>query len=506
MRIIQTASYAEMSHTAAVLILNQLLEKPDTVLGLATGHTPSGLYRELISTHAELGIDLSRLHFFHLDEYLGFTPDHAEAMAYYLQQHLLDPLAIPAGHRHFVPAAAPDAAAACAAYDAEIAAFGGIDLQILGIGNNGHIAFNEPGTPFSVATHVAELSASTREANARYFRAGNTPAAAMTMGPRSILQAKSILLLAAGAAKAEAVRAMLQQPVDESCPASVLRYHADVTLILDREAAAALSWPLSDFEPLPLQVFTPEFTRLGAGKTALIAAPHPDDASISCGGTLARLQRQGCRLHFVSMSSGHRADIPDTASPAERTAVRMQEGRHEAAVFAADFTPLNLPFYDAYYVPSREDVTRLVALFEQVRPDLVFSTSPLDRHPAHRASAMIVREALREYSKGPGQPELWYYEGPWYLFERDDFNAVVTFSQADLELKMRGVQAHVSQISRKRYDLAAEALSRFRAITVPESRLSGFGSGLQDVGDHIEVFQRLILTPAPSHQTDHRTP
>ncbi|MEZ0374858.1 MAG: glucosamine-6-phosphate deaminase [Candidatus Sericytochromatia bacterium] len=494
MRIIQTADYAEMSHTAAILILSQMLEKPDYVLGLATGHTPSGLYRELVRTEQNLGIELDRLHCFHLDEYLGLSPDDPESMACYLRRHLFEPLGVPAAQRHYVPAVSADPEAACRAYEAEMISIGGIDLQILGIGSNGHIAFNEPGTRFDLGTHVAKLSESTRAANARYFSAGVTPEAAMTMGPRTIMQARQILILAAGASKARAVCRMLQEPVSEDCPASVLRFHPDVTVILDREAASGLHWPLPHFKPLPLQVYTNDYDKLGEGETVLIAAPHPDDASIGCGGTLARLKRQGCQLHFVSMSSGHRADIPDTTFE-ERVAMRMQEGKSEAEVFASSFTPLNLPFYDHHYMPARRDMASLVALMEQIQPDYVFSTSPRDRHPAHRASALIVQEALREYRKGPGRPELWCYEGPWYLFERDDFNTVVTFSPEDLDLKLKGVQAHHSQVSRKRYDLASEALARFRAITVPESRLSSFGSGLQDVGEHIEVFQRLVLEP-----------
>ncbi len=492
MRIIQTSSYDELSHTAAILILNQLLEKPDFVLGLATGHTPSGLYRELVATYRSLGIDLSGVHCFHLDEYLGLSPDNPESMASYLRTNLLEPLGIDLAARHFVPADSKMPEAACKQYEAEINGFGGIDLQILGIGANGHIAFNEPGTAFELGTHIAQLSDSTRQANARYFANGETPAAAMTMGPRSILQARQILLLAAGAGKAEAVRQMLQDPVSEDCPASVLRYHPDVTLIVDREAASAIQWPLARFKALPLEVWTDEQTLPAQIQTAMVAAPHPDDASIGCGGTLARLRRQGCQIHFVSMSSGHRADIPDSTKES-RIELRINEGRQEAEVFAGDFTPLNLPFYDHAYMPGRQDVLKTVALLEKIQPQIVLSTSPQDRHPCHRASALIIQEALREYQPQGQRAELWCYEGPWYLFERDDFNTVIEFNAHDLDHKMRGVQAHDSQISRKRYDLSAEALARFRAITVPESRLSSFGTALTDVGEHIEVFQRLVV-------------
>ncbi|MGV3524210.1 MAG: 6-phosphogluconolactonase [Candidatus Sericytochromatia bacterium] len=497
MRIIQTANYERLSQTAALLILNALLEKPQFVLGLATGHTPSGLYRALVEAQREMELDLSQMHCFHLDEYIGLGPQDPESMAAYLCEHLLNPLGLAESQCHFVPATAADPASAGAAYDAELAAAGGIDLQILGIGSNGHIAFNEPGTPFDLGTHVAALSEATRTANARYFASGETPAQALSMGPRSILQARQIVLLAAGESKAEAVRQMLLDPVSEDCPASVLRFHPDVTLILDHAAAAGLPFPLPAPQVLPLEVYarTRELLPRQPFKV-LVAAPHPDDASIGCGGTLSRLRSAGAELHFVSMTSGHRADIPDTTRE-ERVVLRAQEGANEARAFGGAFTPLNLPFYEHHYIPGTPDLAAMDALLEAVQPDWIFSTSPQDRHPAHRASALIVSEAVQVYARRRQLPtELWFYEGPWYLFERDDFNTVVELTASDLWLKLQGVAAHVSQVGRKRYDLAAKALAEFRAITVPESRLSSFGSDVQDLGSHVEVFRRLALRSA----------
>lgn len=492
MRIIQTANYEQMSQTAAILILNEVLEKNHLVLGLATGHTPSGLYRALVNARAELGLDPVRLSCFHLDEYLGLTPHDQESMAHYLVEHLLDPMGIPHGQRHFVPAADQAPEQACALYEQEIAEAGGIDLQILGIGSNGHIAFNEPGTPFELTTHVANLSAETRETNARYFASGQTPAQAMTMGPRSIMQARQVILLASGAGKADAIAAMLNGPLSEDCPASLLRLHPHLTLVLDHEAAAGLSFPLPGFQPLGLEVYPSAFNLPNSCERVLVAAPHPDDASISCGGTLARLQKAGSRLHLVSMSSGHRADIPNTTQ-AMRVQIREAEGLLEAQRLNAAFTPLNLPFYEKGYMPGSEDISRFLALLEDFQPTAVFSTSPQDRHPAHRASALIVQEAVHQYVVRHQRPlEIWFYEGPWYVFERDDFNTVVELQPDELTLKMLGVLSHQSQVQRKRYDLAAEALARFRAITVPESRLASFGGGqATELGDHLELFQRV---------------
>lgn len=283
---------------------------------------------------------------------------------------------------------------------------------------------------------------------------------------------------------------MLCGPLDESCPASILRLHPAVTLVLDQEAASALELPLQSFCSEPLATYQIGVEMPTNCQRVLVAAPHPDDASIGCGGTLARLHKQGSQLHLVSMSSGHRAEIPGT-SQGERVAIREAEGRQEALRLQADFTALNLPFYERGYMPSSEDIQLLLDLLVAFEPTVVFSTSVNDRHPAHRASALIVQEAVKRYQQETGQMlEIWFYEGPWYLFERDDFNTVVQLRPDEITLKMLGVQSHDSQVSRKRYDLAAESLARFRAITVPESRLSGFGETL-DLDDHVEIFERV---------------
>ena len=499
MRIIQTTDYQEMSRTAALLILNLLLENPQAVIGLATGHTPTGLYREWVLARYSLGIAMNKLHFCHLDEYLGLESDHPESMAAILRQQLIQPLGIKPERIHYMPGSASDPQQACQDYENLIQSLGGLDLQILGIGQNGHIAFNEPGTPFNQQTHVTPLSPSTRKANASYFSGGQTPEQAMTLGPATIMSARRILLLASGSNKASAIQNMLEGPLDENCPASLLRFHPNAILVLDREAAARLSpvtlHPADHYHPAPLSVFTQHTPLLETRQRILVCAPHPDDASISCGGTLARLKAEGHELLFASMTTGHRADMPGTTR-AQRIQQRQAEAEAEAAIFDSQALGLELDFYERGYYPSSADVTRIRSLVDQFRPHLVFSASEDDRHPAHRMSALLLREALQQHVQASGQPlQLWSCEGPWFLFARDDFNTVVELDERHLELKMAGIQAHHSQISRKRYDLAAEALARFRAITTPESRLSSFGSELQPLGEAIEVFHRVELRP-----------
>jgi glucosamine-6-phosphate deaminase len=499
MRIIQTTDFQEMSRTAALLILNLLLNNPQAVIGLATGHTPKGLYREWVLARYSLGIAMNGLHFCHLDEYLGLGSDHPESMAAILRQQLIQPLGITPDRIHYMPGTAEDPEQACREYEALIAQLGGLDLQILGIGQNGHIAFNEPGTPFDQHAHVTTLSPSTRKANASAFSNKETPAQAMTLGPATIMGSRRILLMASGSSKATAIQNMLEGPLDENCPATLLRFHPNATLVLDREAAAKLSpatlQPAEYNHPIPLSVFAKTTPLLDSPQRILVCAPHPDDASISCGGTLARLKQEGHELLFISMTTGHRADIPGTDRE-QRIVLRQQESEAEAALFDSQALGLELDFYERGYCPSSADVTRIRSVLSTFKPTLVFSASEEDRHPAHRMSALLLKEALMQHVQNTGQSlQLWSYEGPWFLFARDDFNTVVELEESHLALKLAGIQAHRSQIVRKRYDQAAESLARFRAITTPESRLSSFGSELQNVGEAIEVFQRVELRP-----------
>lgn len=237
-------SFAEASRAAADLVAERVLADPRAVLGVATGSTPSLLYRELAERVAVGVLDFSGVSAFALDEYVGIAPGHPESYRAVLDREVRLPLGLRAVHVPDGTRAADERAGRD--YDAAIRASGGVDLQILGIGGNGHIGFNEPGTPHDVGTHVVRLERSTREANARFFdgRVDLVPESAITQGIATILSARSLVLLASGAAKADALARALLGPVDVDCPASALQGHPDVTVLLDREAAAALG-PLS---------------------------------------------------------------------------------------------------------------------------------------------------------------------------------------------------------------------------------------------------------------------
>ena len=226
---------------AAALFAACVIAKPQAVLGLATGSTPIPTYQKMAELYRTGAVDFSGVTTFNLDEYVGLNHEHEQSYYAFMMKNLFEHINVPHSRIHVLSGIAADPAAECRAYEECIAAAGGIDLQILGIGRNGHIAFNEPSDSFPPVTHVVELTESTIEANTRFFSSSDeVPRQALSMGIGSIMKAKSIVLIATGSDKAQAVKAMVDGPVTPRCPASVLQLHPSVTLMLDSDAAALL--------------------------------------------------------------------------------------------------------------------------------------------------------------------------------------------------------------------------------------------------------------------------
>ena len=240
MKIIIAKNYEELSERAAEIMLGVVKQNPKAVLGLATGTTPLGLYAKMISDHMENGTDYSQIRTVNLDEYKGLPKTHEQSYAYFMKKNLFEGLGIPDENTNIENGMATDTEEECARYDALLEKLPR-DIQLLGLGSNGHIAFNEPGTPFGSGTHVVTLAESTVKDNARLFEdISEVPRKAFTMGIKQIMQAKKVLILASGSNKAEAVYKMVKGTVTESVPASVLQLHPDCILIADEAAARKL--------------------------------------------------------------------------------------------------------------------------------------------------------------------------------------------------------------------------------------------------------------------------
>ena len=237
MRIIRAKDYNELSRQAANINTAQVILKPDCGLGLATGSSPVGTYRQLVEWHKKGDLDFAAVRTVNLDEYVGLSADHDQSYAWFMRHNLFDHVNINLSNTNIPNGLDPDADRECARYDRVIRSMGGIDLQLLGLGPNGHIGFNEPCDEFIPGTHCVELTETTVDANARFFATRDeVPRKAYTMGIRDIMQAKMVLMVANGKNKAQAVKDCFFGPITPKAPGSILQMHPNFTLVADEEA------------------------------------------------------------------------------------------------------------------------------------------------------------------------------------------------------------------------------------------------------------------------------
>ena len=241
MRIYKAKDYKDMSRKAANIISAQVIMKPNCVLGLATGSTPIGTYDQLVEWYIKGDLDFSEVTTVNLDEYKGLPRTNDQSYYYFMHQHLFDRVNIDPERTNVPNGMEPDAEKECGRYEELIRSLGGVDLQLLGLGHNGHIGFNEPGEAFEKETHCVDLTESTIEANKRFFAsADDVPKQAYTMGIKTIMQAKKILIVVNGENKADIVERAFFGPVTPEVPASILQLHNDVTLVGDKAALAKI--------------------------------------------------------------------------------------------------------------------------------------------------------------------------------------------------------------------------------------------------------------------------
>jgi len=242
MEVIIQPDSAAASALAARIVGQRIAQKPDTVLGLATGRTPLRLYEELVRLHGKEGLDFSRAASFNLDEYVGLAPDHPASYRAFMEEHLFSRINLPADRAHVPSGRTADIPAECIGYEEKIAADGGIDLQILGIGIEGHIGFNEPTSSLASRTRIKTLTEETRQENAAFFGGDDkVPHHVITMGIGTIMESRTCLLLAFGKKKAEPIARAVEGPITAMVPASILQMHPDAKIILDEDAASMLA-------------------------------------------------------------------------------------------------------------------------------------------------------------------------------------------------------------------------------------------------------------------------
>lgn len=240
MKVIITENYEEMSKKASEILVSIVKNNPNAILGLATGSSPIGTYQNMIKDHKENGTSYKNVHTVNLDEYVGLTADHNQSYAYFMRTNLFDGLDIDLKNTNLPCGSAKDLQAECDRYNALLENYKQ-DVQVLGLGSNGHIGFNEPNTPFDSVTHLVDLTENTIKDNSRLFASiDEVPRQALSMGIKNIMNAKSILMVVSGKNKAEAVKGMVKGEITPALPASVLQLHPFVTVICDKEAGSLL--------------------------------------------------------------------------------------------------------------------------------------------------------------------------------------------------------------------------------------------------------------------------
>ena len=241
MVLIEAKDYKDMSRKAANIISAQVIMKPHAVLGLATGSTPVGAYKQLVEWYNKGDLDFANVTSVNLDEYKGLDPDNDQSYRYFMNTNLFDHVNIDKARTYVPNGLEEDSEKACADYNEIIRSVGGIDIQLLGIGGNGHIGFNEPGEAFEKETHCVDLTESTIKANARFFESmDEVPKQAYTMGIKNIMQARKVLLIVSGEGKAEILDKVLYGPVTPQVPASILQLHNDLTVVADEAAMSVI--------------------------------------------------------------------------------------------------------------------------------------------------------------------------------------------------------------------------------------------------------------------------
>ena len=470
--VIPADNEPNVQQKVATMVLGRLLEKPDLVISVFAGTPAFGLYRALVERATAERVDVSQARFVVLDELV--TPDGSAPFHALLKSLLFDPLKIPDRNvLWFNPAADPVAEAS--RISTRLAA-GGIDLCLLSVDSRGHIGFHTAGSAHDTRAGLVAVENRERWKTDRAF----------SLGMKDLEAADTILLFSSGLASAAIIHELVEGTLPPSRPASLLQRHNRVILVADVESLSRLEKPTS-LAGMQSGLYIVDHSNLPTGRSVLVVSPHPDDAPISLGGTMAMLSAQN-RLTTAIMTTGHRAHILGKRRD-ERIALRESEVVRESRYLGTTPRFLRLPFYERNYEITEPDLEQTLALLEELRPDWVFMPQSRDAHPAHIASRQVALESLKRYRKTAARAvDVWTFEGPWSLFGKDEFQAVVSIPPEAFERKLQAIRCHESQLERTPYDVAADALARMRASLVPESALAGFGKVPPRLEPFVEIF------------------
>ena len=472
--LIPARDESNIEQKLVTLILAAVTQKPDLILSVFAGTPAFGVYRLLVNRARLEVVDFSRVRFVVFDELI--IPGGAAPFRTVLEERLFTPLSIPPDNVVAYNPARPaeEEAKRVSSWLSVV----GIDIAMLSVDSRGHIGFHGANSNLDSQAGVLRVENAERWGTAQAF----------SLGLADLRKAARIMLFAAGRNLAEIVQRLTEGSFDPTTPISVLQRHADVTLIADGGALTRIE-QTDRIHGFYSGFFILDAESSPSGRRILVVSPHPDDAPISLGGAMAMLGQQN-RVVTAVMCTGHRSFIYGTQR-SERIAIREAEVTAESRTLGVEPRFLRLPFYDSNYETSEEDIARTMELLEEIDPDWVFVPHQKDTHPAHMASRRVALESLRRHVAGTRKVvEEWDYEGPWALFNRGEFNTIVTVPRLSFERKLQAIRAHASQLARTPYDVAAESLARLRSALVPESELAGFGARPPRLDAWLELFYR----------------
>ena len=474
MRIVPARDEQNIDQKLVTFLLAAVAEKPDLILCIFAGTPAFGVYRLLVERARSELVDFSRVRFIVFDELV--TGTGAAPFRAVLDERLFVPLAIPPENIiSYNPARNPASEAARIGSQLAVA---GIDIALLSADSRGHIGFHVTGSSLESTAGLVPVENQKRWGAAQAF----------SLGLADLSKASRVLLFASGRNLAEIVQRLTEGTFDPSVPISVLQRHGNVTLVADTGAMSRIERE-ERIRGFYSGFFIMDAQSVPVGRRVLVVSPHPDDAPISLGGTMSMLS-QGNRVVTAVMTTGHRSFIYGTQR-GERIAIREAEVVKESRFLGVEPRFLRLPFYDSNYDISQKDRDQFVALLAELDPDWIFTPHLKDTHPAHIASRRIAIESLQSYLSGTHKSvEVWNYEGPWALFNRGDFNTIVSVPRVAFDRKLQAIRAHESQVARTPYDVAAESLARLRSALVPESELAGFGALPPRLDAWMELFSR----------------
>lgn len=470
MNLIQESDKERASFRVVEILKEIVSGKPDATVIFPGGNTTIPLY-EKIREKKEL---FGKIRIIQLDEILNVSPQ--DSICEFLNNQLVKPLKIP--KENFLFFSGSGDKKDLGVHAKRLRELGDVDLAILGLGLNGHIGFNEPGSSVLSETRIVTLS---ELSIATLIKNGvKDPKDAVTLGLKTIGKSKRVVLFATSESKARVVASFIKSGVTVDIPATILKKHPDFTFVTDRASFSLVKSPIiNDINIL---------TKYPENKVVAVISPHPDDSAFSAGGTIALLSKNNL-VYTIVLTSGYRSII-EGKKRSLSARQRKNEAISEAKILNSKILFENCKFYNSDQIPS-QDIENLAKTLLSIQPDIIMLPDRDDFHPTHQKSYLVSKRAIIKYlKKHPTPIELWHYETPWRIFNINEFNLIVSITPTIMMKKIQAIMKHKSQILRTPFHGMAKGLATFNAGRVPEIMENNFGKKSNFPYKFVELFDR----------------